>query len=66
MASKSPDQGASKPIDVVSDSIDLSNDDQVRDWTEALGVSREALSDAVRAVGNRYESVRGYFGNIRE
>jgi hypothetical protein len=56
----------SKLIDVVRDVIDLSNPDQVRDWTEALGVSTEALSDAVSRVGNRCEQVRGYFGNIRE
>jgi len=66
MASKNPAEGAGKPVDVVHGTIDVANDDQVRDWTEALGVSREALVEAVRKVGNRYESVRGYFGNIRE
>ncbi len=52
-------------IDVVRDEIDLGNDDQVRDWTTALGVTRAALEDAVRAVGPSAAKVREYLGNIR-
>ena len=54
-----------RAVDVVRDEIDLSNSDQVRDWTRALGVTRDALEDAVRAVGPSLASVRRYLGNIQ-
>jgi len=38
--------------------INLSEDYEVRHWTEALGVSKEELEKAVRAVGNSAEKVR--------
>jgi len=40
--------------------INLGEDYEVRDWMEALGVSREQLEQAVRAVGDRAEDVREY------
>ncbi len=51
-------------IDTVRDEIDLANEDQVRDWTTALGVTRDALADAVRAVGPNIVKVREYLGHI--
>lgn len=53
------------PGDVVRDEIDIDNPDQVRDWTQALGVTTRALEDAVRAVGTRIHDVRKYLGNIQ-
>jgi len=54
-----------RAVDVVRDEIDLANPDQVRDWTRALGVTRNALEDAVHAVGPSLASVRRYLGNIQ-
>lgn len=42
------------------DRISLSEDYEVRDWTESLGVSEEKLREAVRAVGNSADKVREY------
>lgn len=42
------------------DRINMSEDYEVRDWTESLGVSRERLQEAVDAVGNSAEKVREY------
>lgn len=62
-ARATPDEA--RPVDVVRDRIDLSDSDQVRDWTLALGVTRDALEDAVRAVGPSLASVRRYLGHIQ-
>ena len=40
--------------------ISLSEDYEVRDWTESLGVSEERLREAVGAVGNSADKVREY------
>lgn len=42
------------------DRIDMSEDYEVRDWTESLGVSRERLQEAVDAVGTSADKVREY------
>lgn len=42
------------------DRINLSEDYEVRDWTESLGVSEQELREAVDAVGNSAEAVRAY------
>lgn len=42
------------------DRIGLSEDYEIRDWTESLGVSEERLRQAVSAVGNSAEAVRAY------
>lgn len=38
--------------------ISIDQEHEVRYWTEALGVSREELADAVRRVGDSAERVR--------
>lgn len=40
--------------------ISLSEDYEVAYWTEALGVTREALARAVGQVGNSAEAVRAF------
>ena len=40
--------------------ISLSEDYEVRYWTDALGVSKEQLAAAVKAVGNSAAKVREY------
>jgi hypothetical protein len=40
--------------------ISLDQDYEVRYWTEALGVSKKELMDAVQAVGHSAERVRQY------
>lgn len=42
------------------DRISLSEDFEIRDWTESLGVSEERLREAVSAVGNSADKVRAY------
>ena len=42
------------------DLISLSEDYEIRDWTEALGVSEAQLREAVDAVGNSADKVREY------
>ena len=42
------------------DRIDMSDPDEVRNWTESLGVSREELQRAVQAAGDRADKVREY------
>jgi hypothetical protein len=44
------------------DRIDLSDADEVRNWTQALGVSKEELESAVRAAGNSAARVREHLG----
>ena len=38
--------------------ISLSEDYEVRYWTQELGVTREELADAIAEVGNNAEAVR--------
>lgn len=42
------------------DRIDMNDPDEVRNWTQSLGVSREELQRAVEAAGDRAERVREY------
>lgn len=42
------------------DRISLSEDYEIRDWTQALGVSEAQLREAVDAVGNSADKVREY------
>jgi hypothetical protein len=42
--------------------INLSEDYEVRYWTEKLGVSREQLAVAVKQVGNSADAVRQALG----
>lgn len=37
--------------------VDLRDDDDVRDWSEQLGVSPDRLKDAVKAVGPNADAV---------
>jgi hypothetical protein len=47
------------------DRIDLSDPDEVRNWTKSLGVTREQLEQAVQAAGNTADKVRDYLGRTR-
>ncbi len=42
------------------DRINMSEDYEVRDWAESLGVSKERLQEAVDAVGSSADKVREY------
>ncbi len=42
--------------------IDVHEDYEVRHWTEALGVSKEELEKAVKAVGPSVSAVRARLG----
>ncbi|WP_342249977.1 DUF3606 domain-containing protein [Sphingomonas sp. OTU376] len=42
------------------DRISLSEDYEIRDWTDSLGVPEERLREAVSAVGNSADAVRAY------
>ena len=42
------------------DRIDINDPDEVRNWTQSLGVSREELQRAVQAAGDRADKVREY------
>ncbi len=42
------------------DRIDMNDPDEVRNWTESLGVSRDELARAVQAAGDRADKVREY------
>ena len=42
--------------------IDMRDSDQVKCWTHALGVSRDALQKAVEKVGNSAVAVRKQLG----
>lgn len=42
------------------DRINMSEDYEVRDWSQSLGVSRERLQEAVDAVGSSADKVRDY------
>jgi len=43
--------------------ISLSEDYEIRDWTESLGVDEATLRGAVQAVGDRVSDVREYLRN---
>jgi hypothetical protein len=43
--------------------ISLTEDYEVRDWTDALGVDENTLRNAVQAVGDRADDVRAYLKN---
>lgn len=40
--------------------ISLDEEYEVRYWTEALGVSRDELEEAVKSVGHSADAVRGH------
>lgn len=42
------------------DRISLSEDYEIRNWTESLGVSEQELREAVDAVGTSADAVRAY------
>ena len=42
------------------DRISLSEDYEIRGWTESLGVSEQELREAVDAVGNSADAVRAH------
>ncbi len=44
------------------DRIDINDLDEIRNWTQSLGVSSEDLQRAVRAVGTQASRVREYLG----
>jgi hypothetical protein len=48
-----------------SDRIDINDPDEVRNWTKSLGVSKEKLEEAVRAVGSQASKVREHLGGSR-
>ena len=56
----SDDKGKRSPQD--ASRISLSEEYEVAYWTEALGVTREQLEAAVRAVGNGADAVRRHLG----
>lgn len=43
--------------------ISLTEDYEVRDWMESLGVDENTLRNAVQAVGDRADDVRDYLKN---
>jgi hypothetical protein len=45
------------------DRIDIHDEDEVRNWTKSLGISKEELQRAVEAAGDRAEQVRAWLGN---
>lgn len=47
------------------DRISLSEDYEIRDWTQSLGVSEAELREAVDAVGNSADAVRAYLKRDR-
>lgn len=42
--------------------INLNEEHEVRYWTNALGVSKEKLAEAVKAVGSGADKVREHLG----
>lgn len=42
--------------------IDMSDDDEVRNWTKSLGVSKDELARAVQMVGPIADNVRQHLG----
>ena len=48
------------------DRIDINDPDEVRNWTQSLGVSKEELQRAVDAVGNTAGKVYDFLGRSRQ
>ena len=44
------------------DRIDINDPNEIRDWTQSLGVSDDELRRAVHAVGTQASRVREYLG----
>lgn len=42
------------------DRIDINDPDEVRNWTQSLGVSKEELQRAVQAAGTQADKVREF------
>jgi hypothetical protein len=47
------------------DRIDINDPDEVRNWTQSLGVTKEDLQRAVEAVGTTAGKVYDYLGRNR-
>ena len=47
------------------DRIDMNDEDEVRNWTKSLGISRDELQRAVQAAGNQADKVREFLGRSR-
>ena len=47
------------------DRIDINDPDEVRNWTQSLGVTKEELQRAVEAVGTTAGKVYDYLGRNR-
>jgi len=47
------------------DRIDMNDPDEVRNWTQSLGVTKEELQRAVEAVGTTAGKVYDYLGRNR-
>jgi hypothetical protein len=47
------------------DRIDMNDEDEVRNWTKSLGISKEELQRAVQAAGNQADKVREFLGRSR-
>lgn len=47
------------------DRISLSEDYEIHDWTESLGVGEAELRETVDAVGNSADAVRAYLNSGR-
>ena len=47
------------------DRIDINDPDEIRNWTQSLGVSKDELKKAVEAVGPQAARVREYLGSAR-
>lgn len=45
--------------------IDMNDEDEVRNWTKSLGVSKEELARAVQAAGRSADKVREHLGKNR-
>ena len=45
------------------DRIDMNDEDEVRNWTQSLGVSKDELQRAVQAAGNSADKVREWLGS---
>jgi hypothetical protein len=52
-----------KPGDGDRKRISLSEDYEVRDWTQSLGVTEDQLREAVGKVGNSADAVKEYLAS---
>lgn len=46
--------------------IDVTQERDVKYWTETFGISEEELKKAVRATGTRVRDIRSYLENLRD